>query len=461
MLRKNRLKKLPIMLELKQFLQLGWPILLAELLQMSMGFVDTVMAGQYGATDLAAVALGTSILFPVIIFLVGILLAVIPTVSQYFGARQYDLIGPYVQQSIWLGLILGLLAMALIGIAEPLFVLLNINGVLRSIALNYLHAAAFALPAIAILQSLRCFSEGLGITKPIMVISLISLLLNIPANYLLIYGKLGLPEMGGAGCGWASAMSFWISLLIMLGYVSWRQDYRLFAILSHFPRPEPSTLLAILKLGLPIGLAIFMETTAFSVVALFLAPMGATVVAGHQLVLNFSSMVFMVPLSIGMVLTIRVGQSVGAGRPDLIARTIKVGFSLALMLALVSCSLMLLWPKTLAGLYSNDTAVTALAIQLFLFAGIFQVSDAVQIAANGALRGYKDTRIPMLLSLIAYWLVGLPLGYTLAMTDILEPRMGAQGFWIGLIVGLTCAALLLGSRLWWISRHYWRYGIKN
>jgi MATE family multidrug resistance protein len=267
-------------------------------------------------------------------------------------------------------------------------------------------------------------------------------------NYIFIYGHFGIPEMGGEGCGWATAISMWASVIGMAIYVYVKPAYHQCAMFSQFNWPQLNIQIKILKVGLPIGFSIFIEATMFAIVALLLAPLGADIVAAHQLVLNFTSMCFMIPLSIGMALTIRVGHGIGGNLPEQVKRSVLVGFGLALGLSSLTCLLMLLLPVTLANIYTTEPIVVEIAASLFIFAALFQFSDALQIAANGALRGFKDTAKPLLLIFISYWLTGLPLGYVLGMTDIIYPAMGASGFWIGIIFGLSVAALLLSLRLW-------------
>jgi MATE family multidrug resistance protein len=434
--------------ELRQFLRLGTPILIAEALHMSASFVDTVMAGRYSSADLAAVAVGSSLLFPVMILMIGTIMATTPTVAQYFGSKKLTLIGPFVQQSLWLAAILSCLAVGLLYALDPLFDWLDIKDPIKGIGLRYLHAAALSLPAVAIMQSLRSFSEGLGITKPMMYFSLLGLVINIPMNYIFIYGYFGVPEMGGEGCGWATAISMWASVIGMAIYVYVKPTYHQCAMFTQFDWPQFNTQLQILKVGLPIGFSIFIEATMFAIVALLLAPLGADIVAAHQLVLNFTSMCFMIPLSIGMALTLRVGHGIGGNLQDQVKRSVLVGFGLALGLSSLTCLLMLTLPVTLANIYTTEPMVVEIAASLFIFAALFQFSDALQIAANGSLRGFKDTAKPLLLIFISYWLIGLPLGYVLGMTDMIYPAMGAAGFWIGIIFGLSVAAVLLSLRLW-------------
>ncbi len=218
--------------------------------------------------------------------------------------------------------------------------------------------------------------------------------------------------------------------------------------------PQWATIKDLVRVGLPIGISIFLEATMFAIIALFLTPFGDTMVAGHQIVLNFSSVVFMVPMSISIALTIRVGQSIGANDTLQAKQVTIMGYVLALLLSIASCTLMLLAPEQIARIYTQDEEVIALAVSLFALAAMFQLSDAMQIASAGILRGYKDTRWPMVIVVVSYWIVGLPLGYVLGRTDHIVPAMSAAGFWLGLVIGLTLAAMLLGYRVIRISRRY-------
>jgi len=242
-------------------------------------------------------------------------------------------------------------------------------------------------------------------------------------------------------------ISAWVTVIGMAIYVYLRSAYHRCDFFLKLHKPSWTVIKQLLKVGVPIGISIFIESTMFAIIALFLAPLGATVVASHQLVLNFTSLSFMIPLSIGIALTIRVGQAVGSKQALETKQTAIIGFSLALLTAIFTSSLMLLLPDFIARVYTRDQTVIDVAVSLFFLAAMFQLSDAIQVAAAGILRGFKDTRWPMIMIILSYWGIGLPLGYILGLTDYLLPSMGAAGFWIGLIVGLSCAAILLCIRV--------------
>ena len=433
--------------EVRALLGLAFPIIISQVATTAMGFVDAVMAGRVGPRDLAAVALGNSIWIPVFLLMSGILLATTPKVAQRFGANSHQEIGPIVRQALWLALITGLCAVFILLAAEPLLHLMNVAPDLIEPCMGYLHGIASGMPAAGLYCVLRNFSDGLGRTRPSMVLGLCALALNIPINYVFIYGHLGVPAMGGVGCGWATAIVMWFMALGMVAW-TWRGAiYQSSRVYSHFGWPQWAIIKRLLSVGLPIGIAVFAESSIFAVIALLIGSLGATVVAGHQIALNFSSLVFMIPYSLGMAITVRVGQALGRQQPREARFVAGVGMGTALVWACISASLILLLRQQIATVYTADPMVIEVATMLLMFAALYQFSDVIQVTAAGALRGYQDTRVTMILTLFAYWGIGLPVGYALGLTDWLGPANGPSGLWQGLIVGLTCAALMLSVRL--------------
>jgi MATE family multidrug resistance protein len=286
-----------------------------------------------------------------------------------------------------------------------------------------------------------------------MKIALLALLCNIPLNYILIFGKFGLPELGGVGCGWASAIVMWVMLSAGVIYTRRSQQFSQLPLWHPWHRPHLKTIAQFLRLGMPIGIALLIEASMFSVIALLLAPYGEVVLAAHQITLSYTGMIFMVPLSIAMALTIRVGQLKGAGNQAQARLAAFTGIQFTLVVALVTTLLTMLLASQIARLYTPDTEIATLAILLLTIAALFQFSDALQVSAAGALRGYKDTFIPLLLVFVSFWLIGLPAGYLLGLTDWLVPAMGAAGFWYGLLIGLSAGAVMLMTRLNRVSRH--------
>jgi MATE family multidrug resistance protein len=445
--------------ELKALLALSAPLIAAQISQSAMGFVDTVMSGRVSSLDLAAVAMGSSIWFPVFLFMLGILMAVTPTVAQLSGAGKKSEIGAHVRQALLLGFILSIGVLALLRNVQPLLVLMDVAPQARPLTVDYLEGVSWGMPAIAIFFTLRHFSEGLSCTKPSMQISLIGLAFNCLANYVLIYGKFGFPALGGVGCGWATALTMWLMCLCMLVTVWKGKVYRAAGLFERWPLPDKQELVQLLKLGLPIGCSLFIEASIFAVIALLIGSLGADMVAAHQISLSFSSLIFMVPMSISSAISVRVGRAIGQRDFRLARLAGYTGIGLTALIALFSATLTLLFPAAIVSIYTTNPQVAAMATSLLLLAALFQVSDAVQVSTAGALRGYKDTRVPMAMLIVAYWLIGLPIGYGLGLTSFGPGPMGAAGFWIGLIAGLTAAAVLLSLRLRVVSSRYrWRPG---
>lgn len=434
--------------EFKTLIRLALPIVVAQFAQTANGFVDTVMAGQLSPQDLAAVAVGSSIWVPVFLFVVGVMQGVTPFVARHHGAGNEPAVGAVVQQGLWLALPLGLFGFVLLRSVEPVLAVMDVQPELRPSIVGYLEGVSWGMPAITLFLGLRCMTEGMSFTRPVMAVSLIGLGANIPANYVLMYGKLGLPALGGVGCGWATGLVMWLMLGLMLAHCRLSEQYRITGWFHDITGPRLPLLLPLVKLGLPIGLAIFIEVSLFCVIALFIASIGTQVVAGHQIALNVASMVFMIPLSLALALTVRVGFNLGQNNLPGVHHALRGGMALIILLALVNSTLMVVFREQIAGIYTNDAGVIALASALLVFAAVFQLSDGLQVGANGVLRGLHDTAVPMLLTVVAYWLLGLPIGYVLGLTSWLTPfPLGAQGFWVGLVVGLTAAAILLNVRV--------------
>lgn len=284
--------------------------MVAQLAQMANGVVDTMMAGHASARDLAAVGIGTGIWGPVLLFFIGVLSALQPLVSGHRGAENHARIMPVTWQGLYIAVVGSVIMAVILTHVRPIFVALGLDADTTDIAQGYLDALAWGIPAVLLLNSLRGLTDGMGHTQIIMAFSLVSTVINIPFNYLFIFGfSIGdwhVPAMGGVGCGWATAVSNWIAVFALLVYLNRSKDYKDFHLIGDWVKPDWAEIKHILQLGLPIGLAMFVEVSMFCAIALFLSPLGPTVIAGHQIVLNAISLFFMIPLSLGMALTLRV-----------------------------------------------------------------------------------------------------------------------------------------------------------
>ncbi|WP_312274256.1 MdtK family multidrug efflux MATE transporter [Pseudescherichia sp.] len=440
-------------IEARQLLALAIPVILAQVAQTAMGFVDTIMAGGYSATDMAAVAIGTSIWLPAILFGHGLLLALTPIIAQLNGSGRRDRIAEQVRQGFWLaGFVSVLIMVVLWNAGHIIHAMHNIDPELADKAARYLRALLCGTPGYLFFQVARNQCEGLAKTKPGMVFGFIGLLVNIPVNYIFIYGHFGMPELGGVGCGVATAAVYWVMFICMLSYTKRARSMRDIRQDQHFTKPDFSLLKRLVQLGLPIALALFFEVTLFAVVALLVSPLGIVNVAGHQIALNFSSLMFVLPLSLAAAVTIRVGFRLGQGstlEAQTAARTgLGVGVCMAVLTAIFTVSLR----EHIALLYNDNPEVVHLAAQLMMLAAIYQISDSIQVVGSGILRGYKDTRSIFFITFTAYWVLGLPSGYVLALTDLVVDRMGPAGFWMGFIIGLTSAAILMMLRMRFLQR---------
>ncbi|MGN5001192.1 MATE family efflux transporter [Aeromonas sp. 80P] len=436
--------------EARQLVRLASPILVAQVAQIAMNFVDTVMAGQVSAVDLAAVSVASSFWLPVILLVQGIIMALTPIVSQLNGARKRDEVRPAVHQGFWLALMVTPIAMVALYFSPLALQFMEVDPVMAAKTTGYLHAILWGLPAFVLFQVLRNFSEGLSHTMPTMVIGFVGLAVNIPANTIFIHGHFGMPKLGGVGCGVATAIVLWAMLLAMIVYVKLSRHFKEINLFAQLARPNGSRIWRLFRLGFPIAMAIFCEVTLFTVVALMLAPFGAETVASHQIALNFSSLVFMLPSPSGWASPSGSVTASAKGQPEHARVAARTGLMLGMAVAAGTAALTVLLREQIATIYTDDLQVITLAATLLFFAAIYQISDSVQVVAAAALRGYKDTKAIFYVTIVAYWGLGLPTGMILGLTDWVVPRMGPQGFWIGFIVGLTSAALMLGARLRYI-----------
>jgi len=427
--------------------RMGLPILIAQIAQMANGVIDTVMSGRASANDLTGVAIGNSLWVPVFLFVIGVLNAQQPMISGFKGGRQFDRIMPVAWHGIYFALFASLVVIYAFNQTQPLLVLIKLDAESARIAFGYLRAFSLGIPAILLIFSLRGLTDGLGHTRIIMSFTLLSTLINVPLNYVLIFGKLGFPELGGIGCGWATAVANWIALIALWVYLHRAETFKQFHFWSARTLPNRDLMRKFLRLGIPIGFTIFVEATMFSAIALLIAPLGAEIVAGHQIALNIVSVLFMVPLSLGLALMLRISFLIGAKQPGQVKLVARSSLLLVSVVALSFAIFLLLTRSFLAGLYTADQAVLAVAAHLLLFGAIFQITDVVQVVTINALRGFKDTRVPMYIMLFSFWGIGVPLGYILTFTDLIAPALGAAGFWIGMIVGLSHAAFWLVLRL--------------
>jgi len=448
-----------VLSEMRALWHLAWPILIGQLATVGMAVTDVAMAGHASAQDLAGVSLGVSIWNMVMLTLMGLAMSINPIVAHHIGADEAHAVPHVVRQGLWKALALGLLAFVLANLAAQVFDLMDLEPTVRAVAKGFVHVSSLGMPAFAGYRVLYGYSTSINQTKPMMAIALIALLLNALVNWLLVFGNWGFPRLGGVGCAWSTMVCVWFHLLAMLWWMRVAPVYRRTWPFAQWEWPQWSMLRSLLKLGIPIGITYFAETSAFSLIALLVAPFGSAQVGAHAIALNFTSLIFMFPLSLGLALLTRVGQSLGANDARLARFRAWVGVGLTLVFAVVAALGMALLRGPIAAAYTSDPVVAALAAQLLVFAALFQLSDCSQVVISCAIRAYKVTRAPMVLHLAAFWGVSLPLGCALGLAPQWLPfappqPMAAQGFWIALIVGLTVAALGLLIMLRRVARQH-------
>ena len=431
--------------------QLAWPVLIGQVATVGMAVADVAMTGHASPQDLAAVALGSSIWVLGIVTVSGIMMAINSLVAHEVGSGTLTRIPHLVRQSMWKALGVGFIGCLLLNLSVLIFDWLQLEPLVHAKASLFVHIISIGLPPLAAFRTLYGYSTSLNQTKPVMVISVLGLAYNILMNWLLIYGNWGFPKLGSTACALATASGLWLMLGAMLFWVKRAKVYRATYPFTKWEGPDWPQILAMLKLGGPIGVTYFAEVSAFSLVGLLVARFGVVSLSAHQIALNFSSMTFMVPLSFGIGLITRVGQALGEANPARARFAALVGVGMAVAFGALSSIFMWLFRTNIASAYSSDPAVQEMTAHLLLFAALFQLSDAIQVACSCAIRGYQETRRPMLIHLLAFWGFSLPLGCVLGLSPAwlsqfgLAPAtpMGATGFWIGLVLGLTVAAVLL------------------
>ncbi|ENW89027.1 MATE family efflux transporter [Acinetobacter indicus] len=430
--------------ELKQLFRLMIPILVTQFAQAGLGLIDTIMAGQFSPTDLAAIAVGVGLWLPVMLLFSGIMIATTPLVAEANGARTPEKIATIARQSLWVAFILGWIACLILQLAPLLLPLLGVPESLQPKAGLFLHAIGFGMPAVTMYAALRGYSEALGYPRPVTVISLLALVVLVPLNLIFMYGLGPLPELGSAGCGFATAILQWLMFITLALYISKSSAYQSTQIFTRWEPIDRYWMKRILLLGLPIGLAIFFEVSIFSTAAIVISPLGETLVAAHQIAMSVTSQLFMIPMSLAIALTIRIGTYYGEKNWAAMRRVQYLGLITATLLAFMTMSFMWLFRPEIISIYTSDVDVAQVAMYLLLFAIAYQLMDAWQISAAGCLRGMQDTKGPMWITMLAYWVIAFPVGVYFSRFG----SMGAAGVWVGLIVGLSVACVLLLIRLY-------------
>jgi multidrug resistance protein, MATE family len=433
----------------KLLINLLLPILITQLAMIAMNFFDTFMSGRAGTSDLAGVAIGSGLWVPILTGINGILMALTPIISHQLGAKRKERVPFSLIQTIYMALVISIIIIIVGGIVlNPILSQMSLPADVELVANHYLKALGIGIIPLFIYSVLRGFIDAHGFTRVSMMISLLSLPINVVFNYLLIFGKFGFPRLGGVGAGVATTITYWIIMFVAFFFILRSESFVHYEVFKHWYAVSLDFWKELLKMGLPIGFSIFFETSIFSAVTLLMSQYSTVVIAAHQAAINFASMLYMIPLSISMALTIAVGFEAGAKRFKDAKDYSFIGIWVAVMVAVIFAISLYFLNDQVARIYTTDKAVMVMISHFLLYAVFFQLSDAIQAPIQGALRGYKDVNVTFIITFIVYWIIGLPVGFVLGKWTALGPF----GYWVGLILGLAIGAVCLSVRLHFVQK---------
>ena len=420
------------------------PIIITQLSLVSTGFFDTVMAGNVSGIALAGVAIGVNLWMPILNGSIGIISGLTPIISQLYGAKEEEKIINVVIQGLYVATILTvLIIIGQIFVVDSIIASMNLEYEVEHTAKGFLQAISCGILPLFFAIVMRNFIDSLGKTRVTMLITILAVPFNILMNYLFIFGKCGFPELGGIGAGVGSAITYWFMAIMNIVVLLKLKPFTDYLKYQKHYKPNIQLWKEQIKIGLPIGIAIFCEVSIFAAVALFMAEYGTAVIAAHQAAITFAALVYMIPISISMALTIIIGFEVGAKRFKDAVEYTYLGIGIAVFFSVIFGLIFYAFNENIALLYTKEIAVFNLIKTFLIYAIFFQLSDAINAPIQGALRGYKDVNITLIMAIISYWIVGLPVGYILAKLC----NFGPYGYWLGLIGGLAVSAVALSFRL--------------
>ncbi len=422
---------------LRQLIRLAWPVLIAQVAVVLNGVIDTIMAGRLSALDLAAVGIGASIYITVFVSCMGVLLALTPTVAHLYGAGRSADIGEEVRQSAWLALALSVAGMLVLLHPDPFLAFSRLTPEVEAKVRAYLQAVSWGVVPSLAFRIFYGFMSGIGRPRAVMTFNLIGLIAKIPLNLLFMFEL----DMGAAGCAASTAVISWATALLAWGWCARQPDCAEFAVFARLTRPRPADIGALLRLGAPIGATFLVDVTAFTFMALFVARLGPTTSAAHQIAANLAVLTFMIPLSMGNAALVLAGHALGAGDPAAARRAGLMGLAVGMCVSLGVGILLWLGAGVLVAIYTPDAAVRAIATTLVAIVAFYHVADSIQGVVVNVLRGYKKTAVPMVAYAVSLWGVGLGGGYVLGLTDLAGPARGAAGFWLA----AACSLVLAGT----------------
>ena len=432
--------------ESNHFLKIGIPILGSQLSYMIMYTTDTIVAGRYGADELSGLVIANSFTFPIYMLFQGVMFAITPIVAQLYGAKKYTQIGEKMRQIFWIAISLAILIFFVFLFFSKILIYFPMDKNILIISVSYLKAVSYGMFFYVLFRCLSSFSEGMTLTLPVFIVVFIGSLINIPLDIIFAFGYFGFPEMGSVGCGYATSLVSFIMLITLGLIIIFSNKYKKTQLTKKFSLPTKNTTYEIFKLGIPIGVGIFVEMSMFSGAAIIIGQLGEIILAGHAIALNIASIVFMLPLAIGLAAATRIGNLIGENRLIEARYSSYTSVLLCFMGAFINMIILIFLRETFASFYTKDIQVFNIATHLLLFAAIFQIPDGIQMGSLGALRGYKDTFIPMIYLIISYWIFAIPFGYFLTNYGFTS-ALGAEGMWIGMIVGLVIFSFFIFTRL--------------
>ena len=433
--------------ELRPLWRIAWPLLIAQTAQIGTGVVDTLMAGNYGDVDLAAIAVGFNIWLPLYLIILGTLFACSAIVAQDFGAGRIERVRSFLPQGLWVAVALSAVMTPLCLNSDMAITLLGLPEETAAKTSAYVSRVGLGFPALGIFMALRYHTQGLGITAPFAFASVVGFIANVPLNYMLIFGAWGAPELGAEGCGLATAASMWISTFIILLYVLTARSLQPYLPTRWLEGPDWGRISEILVVGLPVGLTFFLETGVFSAITLLIATLGDAAVAAHQIAINVWDVFYIPMVSVGSAMATRMGHAIGARNAQGVRMALWVGAALSTLIGLLAMSLLLLFPDAIIGAYTQSEDIRELALKLLRLAALFIMIDVVQIVGSFVLRAYKETRFPFIVVTLSYWGLALPLGYLLAIHWGNSSPEGTVDFWYTTILGIAVAAALITWRV--------------
>ncbi|NNJ72407.1 MAG: MATE family efflux transporter, partial [Enterobacterales bacterium] len=422
--------------ESKTMLRLAVPAVIAQLAQMSMGTIDTVMSGNLNTESLAAISIANNLVVPLIILVLGILMALNPMVSHAMGAQQTERVADYLRQGIYVAIALTIPCILIIPQADFAMDIIGVEPTIRPIVSEYLSALSWGLLSLNLFLALRFVNEGLFSTDAIMFISLGAIPINIGLNTIFMYGHFGIPAMGAVGLGYATSIVWTLMTITLALYTIKAKKYADINFLSGVHWPSWTIIKSILKLAVPMSMTLFLEVLLFASVGLLIGRYAIDMIASHQIALNVASVIYMVPVGLSIAVTARVGHAAGRHNLTHIKRSAYLGIIFAVVFSVLMTLILVLLPRQIVSIYTQEVAVIDMTIKLLWIASVFLIVDSVQVITASALRGLHDTFVPMLIAALSYWLVGFSTGYYLA------ENLGlmAEGYWYGFVSGLTCSA---------------------